>query len=126
MNASKFGIPRYVAAYPGRTTVCVLYAASLVYVFSTISFSEERTVRDYIAQTMNRPAAALPPLPVLPEMAWPDMTLRRDPFQPLATSMDKAGPNPNHSPPPTSRRLRGLTDASDGINPAHAIPVAPV
>jgi hypothetical protein len=70
----------------------LLYCLLLALVFAAISFSEEDAARRYFAQVENRPPAPLPPLPVVRWMELPDIEMRRDPFQPLATST-KRGPS---------------------------------
>jgi hypothetical protein len=71
----------------------LLYCALLAEVFSTISFSQGAAARDYIAQTANLPAKSLQALPVVRRVDWPDVVMRRDPFQALGT-MKNAGPTP--------------------------------
>jgi hypothetical protein len=65
----------------------VLYCALLAEVFSTISFSQEAAARDYIAQTAKLAAKPLPALPVVHRVDWPEVVMRRDPFQGLATTV---------------------------------------
>lgn len=97
MSVSKPGIGNYIAAHRWRVAGYVLlYTVLLACVLSTVSFSEEHAVRQYIAQ--------------------------RDPFQPLAMPANKHQSNPNRLAAPTTRRARfaWLPDVGGGQG-VHAI-----
>ena len=97
MNAQKIRLRDRVAVRPWRMTTIgfvLLYCLLLVFVFETISFSEEDAARRYFAQVENRPPAPLPPLPVVRLRELPDIEMQRDPFKPVVTSTKRASSEP--------------------------------
>jgi len=87
MNAQKPGLSDRVAASRWRKPAIafvLLYCPLLAIVLATMSFSAENLARQYIAQVADRPAVPPPGLPAWRSNEWPDISLQRDPFQPLA------------------------------------------
>lgn len=77
--------PRHwIAAHRWLAAAVILYGACLGYVLTTVGFGAEDAVRQYIAQvsgqTLHEP---IPDLPTLHALQWPDVAMRRDPFQPV-------------------------------------------
>lgn len=100
MNAQEPGSWDRGAAHPwGATAIgfVLLYCLLLVFVFVRVSFSEEDVALNYFAQIANRPPAQLPPVPFVHAMEWPDIAMRRDPFQSLAVSTKHASSEPQWS-----------------------------
>jgi hypothetical protein len=115
MNAQQRGVRDRITSQPWRaTTICfaLLYCALLVFVFATISFSDEDAARRYIGQLAKRPPAPLPPLPVVNFIQWPDIAMRRDPFQPSATSTGRAPSEPAAGDKLTFRLVASYQEAA--------------
>ena len=78
--------PRHwIAAHRWLAAGVILYAACLGYVLTTVGFGAEDSVRQYIAQVSGQASREpIPELPTLHTVQWPDVAMRRDPFQPVA------------------------------------------
>jgi hypothetical protein len=74
----------WIAAHRWLVVGMILYGAWLVYVLTTIGFDAEDSVRQFIAQVPGQAShLAIPELPKLRTLQWPDVAMRRDPFQPM-------------------------------------------
>ncbi len=64
----------------------LLYCPLLVLVITTLSFSEVDNAHSFVAQIASQPPAPLPTLPKVHVVRWPEISMQRDPMQPLVAS----------------------------------------
>lgn len=73
----------WIATHPWIAAGAMFYAVCLGYVLSTIGFRSEYAVRQYIVKVSGQAShEPIPELPTLQTPQWPDVAMRRDPFQP--------------------------------------------
>lgn len=82
---------RWIAGHRWLAACVILYGVCLSYLLTAVAFGEERKVRQYIAQVsvqgLHEP---MPDLPTMRTFQWPDIAMRRDPFQSVAQQATQA------------------------------------
>jgi hypothetical protein len=90
---------RWVAAHPWFTVGAILYLASLGGVLATMGFDEADAVRQFVAQVATQPPSEpMPELPIMRHIQWPEITMQRDPFRPIAPTQVPHKPKTSVTP----------------------------